>query len=372
MKNYILLLFLFGAVVFGATSVSAQCDPTTASQIKCSYYNEGYQDGSSDARNNQTNDYRRYRTKYDRQYESLYRDGYTAGFSSVAPTDGRWSYSQRSAYDSGYTIGQNDRRRSSQPGSSERNNSRYDRNIAVYFQQGYDDGFGNRPKQYDVPLGQGSNYPPFPGGGNGRPGTAYWNGRVDDRGNIIIRGSTINAENAGGNGVQTYNQSINGSLPRRRATVVNANKVDGRGTVTVIQQPDRSNDYTAIVQVYDPKGGSSDYKVEISWAGGQQAEEPYSSGSISWRGRVDQTAKIIISGGDVQTQDASGTGISNVTFNLNGYLAGRPGIVGARKRNGRGTVTIIQQPTRDNDYTAIVQVFDPKSGADDYEVDITW
>ena len=75
---------------------------------------------------------------------------------------------------------------------------------------------------------------------------------------------------------------------------------------------------------------------------------------------------------DVRTEDAAGTGLSGVTFNINGSLASRPGSVTARKRNGRGTVTVVQQPSRDNDYTAIVKVFDPASGADDYEVDITW
>ncbi len=80
----------------------------------------------------------------------------------------------------------------------------------------------------------------------------------------------------------------------------------------------------------------------------------------------------MISGSDVHTQDASGTGLSGVNFNITGYLAGRPGSVTARKRNGRGSVTVTQQPMWDNDFTAIVQVFDPSGGADNYEVDINW
>lgn len=369
MKKILLLGFVVCMVAFGSISVSAQCDPNTASPIKCSYYNEGYQDGANDARNNRSNDYRRYRDKYERKYEDFFRDGYNAGYASVRPIT-RWTNSQRNAYDSGYSIGQNDRRNGtfSRPDESARGG--YDPNIAAYFQRGYDDGYNNRPRQYDVPLGD---YPPtFPPGDQGTTGRAYWSGRVDDRANIIIRGNTIYAENVSGNETTTFSQNMTGALPLRRATTVSVRRIDGRGNVSVIQQPNRQNNFTAIVQIHDPKGGARDYKIEASWAGAANVEEPYRSGNISWRGRVDQTANIVISGSDVQSQDASGTGLSSVSHNINGYLARRPGTVSAYKRKGRGTVTVLQQPTWENDFTAIVQVFDPQGGADNYEVDISW
>jgi hypothetical protein len=373
MKKLLLLSFVFGVIAFGGVSASAQCDPNVQGSIKCSYYNEGYQDGSNDARNNRSSDYKRYRDKYEKKYEDFFRDGYNAGYESVRPTT-RWTSSQRNAYDSGYSIGQSDRRSGTYNRPTE-NYRGYDSNISAYFQQGYDDGYNNRSRQYDVPLGNTPptyppTYPPYPGQGNST-GTAYWNGRVDDRANIIIRGSTIYAENVSGNQTTTTSQNISGALPRR-ATTVSVRKVDGRGGVNVIQQPNRLNNFTAIVQIYDPKGGARDYKIEASWAGAANVEEPYRSGSISWRGRVDQTANIVISGSDVQSQDASGTGLWSVSQNINGYLARRPGTVNASKRRGRGTVTILQQPNWENDFTAIIQVFDPNGGADNYEVDISW
>src|SRR5258706_12249680 len=82
MKRPIFFFFMFGVIVFGGISVSAQCDPASASPIKCSYYNEGYQDGISDAQANRLSDYRRYRSKFEREYEDFYRDGYNAGFNS--------------------------------------------------------------------------------------------------------------------------------------------------------------------------------------------------------------------------------------------------------------------------------------------------
>lgn len=368
MKKLFLLTTLFFVIAFGGISAAAQCDRNVESPIKCGYYDEGYQDGVQDANRNRSNDYHRYRNKFESQYENFYSRGYSAGYDSVRPSV-RWTNSQRSAYDSGYTIGQNDRRNGGQRRGGESPSYNYDPNIGLYFQQGYDDGFNNRPRTYDVPL---SNNPPYPGGG-GSQGTASWSARVDDRANIIIRGGTIRSEDAAGTGLQVNYQNMNGSLPRR-ATIVSATRRDGRGDVRVIQQPSRTNDYTAIIQVVDSRGGSDNYTVDISWtrSSANSGNEPYRSGSVRWRGRVDQTADIIISGSDVQTQDAAGTGLSGVTFNITGYLAARPGSVTARKRNGRGSVTVKQLPSWENDFTAIVQVFDPGGGADDYEVDINW
>lgn len=364
MKTLFLCTSIFCMIAFGGIVASAQCDRNANSPIRCGYYDEGYQDGTADANANRSSDYRRYRNKFESQYEDHYRRGYNAGYDSVRPND-RWTNSQRTAYDSGYTVGQNDRQGGyNRPGDMA--NRGYDQNIGLYFQQGYDDGYNNRPRRYDFPIGNGGG-----GGGGGATGTATWSGRVDDRVNVIIRGGSIYAETVSGNSVQLNNQNMNGALPRR-STTVTARKTNGRGDVTVIQQPNRSNNYTAIVQIYDRKGGSDTYGLEISWAGSSNVEEPYRSGSIRWRGRVDQTANIIISGSEVQTQDAAGTGISNVNFNINGYLARRPGSITASKRNGRGSVTVTQQPSWENDFTAIVQVFDPSGGADNYEVDINW
>lgn len=372
MRTLFIWTMLFGILCVGGNAAFAQCDRTTASPIKCGYYDEGYQDGVADANSYRSSDYRRYRNKFESQYEDFYRRGYNAGFDSVRPSV-RWTSSQRNAYDSGYSLGQNDRRNNGLRGGGEVGN-RYDQNIAQYFQQGYDDGFNNRPRTYDVLLGNVPTYPGGGGGGSGTPGTASWSGRVDDKANIIIRGGTIRSEDVSATGLQVNYQNMNGNLPRR-ATTVSATRREGRGDVRVIQQPSRSNDFTAIIQITDPRGGSDNYTVEISWTrsgGNNQGNESYHSGSVRWRGRVDQTADIIITGSDVQTYDSAGTGISGVNFNISGSLAARPGSVTARKRSGRGSVTVKQQPSSDNDFTAIVQVFDPGGGADDYDIDISW
>ena len=307
MKKLVLFLLLGGIIGFSGVSVFAQCDRVQLSHIQCGYYNEGYEDGISDARSRQDSDYRRYRNKLDSRL--------------------------------------------------------YER----YYIQGYDAGYVSvRPPRGDFPS------PNFPGGGRGRgtaTGTVSWSGRVDNRVNIVIRGDEITNQTLAGTFRPGY-QSMNGVLPRRNATV-SVIKIEGRGTALVIQQPARNNNFTAIVQVSDPRRSDDEYRLEIRWQAGN-AEERYSPGRVTWRGRVDATVDVIISGSDVESVDRLGSGLTNVNFNINGYLAARPGSVAVRKRSGRGSVTIIQQPNRENNFEAIVRIFDPDRSDDEYEIEITW
>ncbi|MGE3467364.1 MAG: hypothetical protein AB7J13_10565 [Pyrinomonadaceae bacterium] len=361
------LIAISGLAVSAQFGSSAQCDPSRESPIRCGYYTEGYQDGENDARSNRSQDHRRYRSKFERQYESFYRNGYTAGYDSVRP--GRWTNSQRSAYDSGYAIGQNDRRRGGQERSAESVGTGYDSNISLYFRQGYNDGFANRSRRYDFPVDSTPGFPPNPGGGVN--GTATWSGRVDIKADLVIRGNQMRVVDYGGSGTTTTSQNIYGSLPRR-ATNVNAVRRDGRGGVTVVQQPTRLNDFTAVVQINDPGSGSDNYRVDISWAGSFPANEPYRPGSVTWSGRIDHTVNIMIEGSDVWAEEIRTSGPTGVTHNINGYLAHRAGNVRVRKLSGRGTVKVLEQPSLANGFMAIVQVFDPGSGADNYRLEISW
>lgn len=373
MKN--LLFAIIFVSVFAAVSQTAfaqQCDRARLTPIKCGYYEEGYQDGVSDARSNQSNDFRRYRSKLDNQYESFYQSGYDDGYSSIQPF-ARWSDRQKNTYDQGYDDGKDDRQRniSRLPARYE---GQYDRQFEAYYNKGYLDGYDNRQKSYDTPI-SGS---PRQDGPIGIPatrprgtttGTAVWSGRVDNRVNIILKGNEIRTQSVAGIVTNTV-QSMQGTLPRRNATLV-VSRLDGRGTVLVVQQPNRGNDFTGIVQIYDPRRGTDNYSLRISWTSANTVEA-YAAGKVTWKGRVDARTLIRISGEDVESIDEWKTGLSGVTFNMQGYLAARPGSVRVNKRQGRGTVTIVEQPNAQNDYSAVIRVFDEGGGADDYELEIEW
>jgi hypothetical protein len=112
---------------------------------------------------------------------------------------------------------------------------------------------------------------PGGGGGGGRDddggrttGRVRWRGNVDAEVNLVIRDNNIEVRTLGGSeyGAGTYN--FTSPLPRRRVNV-NATRIRGRGTVAVIQQPSRDNNFTAVVQILDPSGGAREYEIDVSW-----------------------------------------------------------------------------------------------------------
>lgn len=115
-------------------------------------------------------------------------------------------------------------------------------------------------------LGSGGNSGGNNGGNDGGQanGRVFWRGKVDIETQLFIQ--TKNLETrvvAGPNwGGETY--SFTSALPRRNVTVEVVKK-KGRGNVRVLQQPNRDNDYTAVVQILDDAGGWKEYELEISW-----------------------------------------------------------------------------------------------------------
>lgn len=388
MKNLLMtfaLLCLFGltAEISNAQTIGSfgiNCEGTYTSPIQCGYFTEGYQDGVNDARSNQDNDYKTYKKKYDNQYEFAYRAGYERGYATIRP-NGNWNDKQEAAYDLGYRLGDDDydRRISRLPARYE---GRYDNANAVHYRNGYFDGYDQRPKNYIIDRGSGQipGNPNFPGGTNfpvnnnsvigSRTATMVWNGRVDQRVNVVIQGNTVRTQTLAGTNLGEGIQTLNGAIPRREAAV-SVKKIDGRGSVVVLQQPSRVNNYTTIVQVFDGNGGADNYRIEVTWES-TNTFETYSTGKLRWKGRVDQSVNIRISGDDVREDVLSGQPLRNVTQNLDGYLANRDGRVTLRKLNGRGTVSILEQPSRLNNYVAVIRIFDPKSGDDEYEIEVTW
>jgi hypothetical protein len=81
---------------------------------------------------------------------------------------------------------------------------------------------------------------------------------------------------------------------------------------------------------------------------------------------------VQVNGSDVETTDISGTGLSSIDYNIEGYLAQRPTIVTVRKRSGRGSVSVLEQPSRRNGFTAIIRIFDAGGGSDNYDLEISW
>ncbi len=96
------------------------------------------------------------------------------------------------------------------------------------------------------------------------------------------------------------------------------------------------------------------------------------SGSMTWRGRVDDDVRIRIRGGTADVETIGGTPYHDAQPNFTNSLPNRRATVRLVSKRGRGEVFIEQQPSRENDFTAVIRIRDPRGGASEYEFEIQW
>jgi hypothetical protein len=95
-------------------------------------------------------------------------------------------------------------------------------------------------------------------------------------------------------------------------------------------------------------------------------------GRVAWRGKVDIETRLHIKANTLETRVVAGPNWGGESYNFTSPLPTRRATVEVYKKKGRGSVRILQQPSRENDFTAVVQILDPDGGWKDYELDIFW
>jgi hypothetical protein len=105
--------------------------------------------------------------------------------------------------------------------------------------------------------------------GNGRysnaPREVYrWAGYVDREIRIQLQGGNAYIQPMGNHEPRTGRGQTLAGLPRQDG-VLRVERVEGRGSVDVIQQPNASNGYTATLRVRDPNSGASPYRLVAYW-----------------------------------------------------------------------------------------------------------
>src|SRR6201988_2708492 len=96
------------------------------------------------------------------------------------------------------------------------------------------------------------------------------------------------------------------------------------------------------------------------------------SGSMTWRGRVDDDVRIRIRGGSADVETLGGTPYYESQPNFSRSLPYRRVTVRLTKNRGRGDIFIEQQPSLENDFTAVIRIKDSRGGADNYEFTLEW
>lgn len=112
---------------------------------------------------------------------------------------------------------------------------------------------------------------------------------------------------------------------------------------------------------YDPSGG-----------GNQPPDTGGRGGRMTWKGRVDDDVRITIRGGTADVQTLGGTPYYDSQPNFGASLPPRRVTVRLNKTRGRGDVYIEQQPSRDNNFAAVIRIKDSRGGAGDYEFELSW
>jgi len=96
------------------------------------------------------------------------------------------------------------------------------------------------------------------------------------------------------------------------------------------------------------------------------------SGQMTWRGRVDDDVRIRIRGGSADVETLGGTPYYDSQPNFSNSLPYRRVTVRLTNKRGRGEIFIEQQPSRENDFTAVIRIRDTRGGADNYEFTLEW
>ncbi|OYT71134.1 MAG: hypothetical protein CFK52_08900 [Chloracidobacterium sp. CP2_5A] len=96
------------------------------------------------------------------------------------------------------------------------------------------------------------------------------------------------------------------------------------------------------------------------------------TGRMRWLGRVDDEIYVYVRDSETRTELVSGQPTLNERFTFTSPLPRRPVTVSVNRLRGRGRVEVFQQPSANNDFTAVIRIVDRAGGATDMEFELVW
>jgi hypothetical protein len=106
--------------------------------------------------------------------------------------------------------------------------------------------------------------------------------------------------------------------------------------------------------------------------GGPQYPDTGRGGRMTWRGRVDDDVRIRVRGGSADVETIGGTAYNDSQPNFENSLPNRRVTVRLTEKRGRGEILIEEQPSRENDFTAVIRIRDTRGGASEYAFTLEW
>lgn len=95
-------------------------------------------------------------------------------------------------------------------------------------------------------------------------------------------------------------------------------------------------------------------------------------GSLQWSGSIDDTVELYVRGRNIRTVVTRGGRVLNARYSFNRNLPNRAEQVVVTREGGRGDVSVFQQPSRRNNFTAGVRLRDPQGGRGNYRFLLRW
>ena len=100
---------------------------------------------------------------------------------------------------------------------------------------------------------------------NSKEGTLILRLVVDGEIELQIQDEKIRYSVASGRPPKEDGSEFTQPIPRTKLKSFKIDKKDGRGEVQLLEQPTSQNNFTARIQINDPKGGEDKYRIEVKW-----------------------------------------------------------------------------------------------------------
>jgi hypothetical protein len=91
-----------------------------------------------------------------------------------------------------------------------------------------------------------------------------WRGRVDGSDQIVVKGNRVEIQHLRFNPIRDASYDLPQPIPARNLEL-RLRKIQGRGRVEIVNQPNSWNDYSVTVLVEDADPGDDYYEFELSW-----------------------------------------------------------------------------------------------------------
>jgi hypothetical protein len=194
-----------------------------------------------------------------------------------------------------------------------------------------------------------------------------WEGDVDKSTILSLKGRHIQVE---GDPVKNPHYRFISPLPDSTQEI-RMEVRESRGVVQIIAQPRIENDYTASIRIDDPQDGSSHYSIALYWETGRGSFE-MNLDRVNWTGRVDEEVVVSCHEKICESRAEKGMAVMREKYKFTHALPKREIPVTLENTIGRGEVRIIEQPSKENNYTVRVAIRDRQAGIDDYGFMLTW